>query len=90
MTNFARIFVLVQDPEHKIINDAVVEGKSESEENYREIPYNTQFQRHLLDKHEAGPFQVRVKRSDRDTTEIREIKLVNGDNHIHVMLGKPG
>ncbi len=90
MANFARIFVLVQDPEHKIIDDAVVEGKSESEENYREIPYNTQFQRHLLDKHEAGPFQVRVKRSDRDTTEIREIKLVNGDNHIHVMLGKPG
>lgn len=90
MANFARIFVLVQDPEHRIIDDAFVEGKSESEENYREIPYNTQFQRHLLDKHEAGPFQVRVKRSDRDTTEIREIKLVNGDNHIHVMLGKPG
>ncbi len=92
MVKLARLIVLVQDPDHKIITntDAKVEGKLETEKEFKEIPFNKRLQRFIRDELKPDSFEVRVSGQGDYSQEACTIDLVSGDNHIHVMLGKPG
>lgn len=83
-----RLFVLVQDDEHEIIEQAIVKG-CVSKGRFRNISYNKNLHRHVLEKLEPGPFEIRVRGPDGTTEELRKINLKSGDNYVSVMLGKP-
>ncbi len=91
MEKLNRLFILVQNPEHELIEekDLDVEGRSDPEEDFQKIPYHKQFFRYILENITPGKYQIRVKGPSEFKTEIRDLELSYGDNHVHIMLGKP-
>ncbi len=88
-TATAKVFVLVQDFEHHVIDGAAVEGRHAGE-TFRPIPFVKTLQRSMLDEQKPGSFEIRVHGVAGLTEEDRTVNLEPGDNHIQVMLGKPG
>jgi subtilisin family serine protease len=90
MGEMARLIILIHDDEHNVLERANVSGRVLSKGRFGRIPYNKVLQRHVMDKLDPGQFEIRVKGSKGTFEENRTIKLRGGDNHVPIMLGRPG
>lgn len=89
-TGGARLFVLVQDHEHSVMEEVSVEGRKIPRGRFGQIPFNAVLRRYVLEDLRPSAFEIRVRGPRGTSEERRKVRLRSGDNHVQVMLGKHG
>ncbi len=84
----SRIYILVHDLTGQPI-EAIVEGRSAKQRRFSRLEYHKNLQRYVAGV-EPGPYAIRVKGPDGTAEEAREIEAAVGDNHVSIMVAKPG
>lgn len=86
----ARLFVLVQDPQHNPLAGLEVRGRMASERRFRPLRFDKFSMRYIFDEVEPGTVEIEASSPNGAAKERCSMQLEGGDQHLQMMLGEPG